>query len=293
MENNEKKEEININESYNSKKRSFEEISSQDLKILGNFPDTKTSFLSLKHQEKDILMIIQKPTFQTDEIGDVVNQFFKENSSIITEDNLTKKTSITKNSDISIQYTYPASKQLIDKFTPAKTIFVKEDKDMYEKKTTFFIKYLENEINEKKKIGEIPWIEKIINGTEKNEKKLEDQHLYLEDQNGKYVLAPNPKWNTEVKDEMLYLLLFKFNDGKVIKSVRDISDYQELEDVDKEVIEILSKRFSLDKNQIVGYVHYHPTDWWLHIHYGTTGTPSFGDNNSVFKAIWLLIVFKI
>ncbi|ODQ67052.1 HIT-like protein [Nadsonia fulvescens var. elongata DSM 6958] len=128
----------------------------------------------------------------------------------------------------------------------------------------------------------IKWVFNILNGD-----KEADKIVYRNDdpQEG-FVLVPDMKWDQKTMDS-LYLCAIVHR--KDIASIRDIKPIhkQWLLNIKKQILDVMSEKYSMDRDQFRLFVHYQPSYYHFHIHAVNVHHNGLGNGISVGKAILL------
>ena len=87
------------------------------------------------------------------------------------------------------------------------------------------------------------------------------------------MILPDISWNRESVDELHYIAIIKH---KNVKTLRDLNSnhLEMLKVIDEKGKETISKRHSIDCNNIISFVHYYPTYYHFHIHFMNIMHPS-------------------
>ncbi|KAL7712263.1 Scavenger mRNA decapping enzyme [Entamoeba marina] len=106
-----------------------------------------------------------------------------------------------------------------------------------------------------------------------------------------YFLVPDIKW--DMKDMKLFYGIC-FTSDTTITSVRVLRQQHVafLEKMKKEVLKYIKTVSNLDEEEIVIYIHYHPSFWHFHVHFTSLYFPTLARNNAVGKAILLDTVIE-
>jgi len=102
------------------------------------------------------------------------------------------------------------------------------------------------------------WMYNILDGTSEN-----DRIIY---QDNDFILLPDYKWDAINVNELYYLAIVK---DKSIKSIRDLNDshIKLLENIYKNGLQTITKKYKFIKSEINVYIHYHPSYWHFHVHF--------------------------
>lgn len=148
---------------------------------------------------------------------------------------------------------FPVNLDLIDWFKAETEIFI-ESKDDYKKITLPYI----NSILDKN----IKWIHDLIYN------KSEESIVLLRTSN--HVICKDIVWKNDDISEF-YILVFPL---KPIKNIRELTsdDIPMLEQIKQDVIDI-ANRFSIPKEKLYMFFHYHPSYYQLHLHVCITEHP--------------------
>jgi m7GpppX diphosphatase len=108
------------------------------------------------------------------------------------------------------------------------------------------------------KSEQLNWIYNILLGKEEQVKIIFE--------NKEFILLPNICWDNNDINSLYYLALIK---DKNIRCLRDIrsNHINILEDIDKGGKIAIKKKYGIEENEIITYVHYYPSYYHFHIHF--------------------------
>nr|QBK88461.1 MAG: uncharacterized protein LCMiAC01_01380 [Mimivirus LCMiAC01] len=138
------------------------------------------------------------------------------------------------------------------------------DKDMKSATTKQFVKVLEtslmykNNISPNISVANAKWMYNILNGVSEQERIIyQDQY---------FILMPDIKWNENDIDFLHCLAILK---DKTLHSIRDLnsSHLPMLKHIYTKGLDIIHHTYSIAKNKLRVYFHYHPSYWHMHIHF--------------------------
>jgi len=105
------------------------------------------------------------------------------------------------------------------------------------------------------------WVANIIEG------KKEQEHVVAELGCDQIIVVKDYKWQDESNtDNLYYLAMFKDLSIRSLRDLRGSRHVKALHRLRKEVIPGLAKRHGVSSDQLLAYVHYHPTFWYFHVH---------------------------
>jgi hypothetical protein len=104
----------------------------------------------------------------------------------------------------------------------------------------------------------IEWMENLIF------KFTEEQEVYYRDDD--IVIARDMTWDGKISEKMHILTMVT---NRNLKSIRDLNDshLELLEKIKKKTLNVALERYGISSDKIRCYFHYHPSYWWLHIHF--------------------------
>lgn len=81
-----------------------------------------------------------------------------------------------------------------------------------------------------------------------------------------FALLPDLKWDRKDMNSVYCLAIVR---DESLRSVRDLRsrDIPMLTHIMNTSLHVMAKEYGVDPSQIRAYFHYHPTYWWLHIHF--------------------------
>ena len=143
---------------------------------------------------------------------------------------------------------YPALDEDVKKYTINNKYIIKETYEDY--------LYIKNSV----KNQDLKWINNILEGREEQETILFQNEYFILIID---LFTDNPKFHclAIVKDSNL-------------KSIRDLTDIHIplLENIKYNSLNVISKKYNINKNKIRAYFHYHPSFWHLHVHFNSIDT---------------------
>ena len=105
------------------------------------------------------------------------------------------------------------------------------------------------------------WVANIIEG------RKEQEHVVAELGCDQILVVKDYKWqDTSNADQLYYLVLFK---DLLVRSLRDLRGCKHLKALRRirdEVVAGLAAKHEVAAEQLIAYVHYHPTLWYFHVH---------------------------
>jgi len=278
--------------------QNWKDVKFKEVLVRGRIP-----FVLYEYQEKPLLFSLIKPNFSDDELT-----HFAENVSSFSFDlsqQNDKYYSVTCSkysvpSGLSISCIFPATSEDVENVLRYnKMFFFRETKEIYD---TMTLKWLEEHAEELRKKNQ--WIRNLFDDNVQNKK---EKILILHED---FVLAVNPRWipptppqestdssvsSSSSSEKKKYLDILKSNlnclaifRNEKLRSLRDIDDYKPIENCVQLCMDFIVKTYGIERRHMLSYVHYHPSFWSFHIHFGAIGylnSQQQGDHISSYKAI--------
>jgi m7GpppX diphosphatase len=109
----------------------------------------------------------------------------------------------------------------------------------------------------------VKWIESIFNEIDDVKKTKTERVLYHDDI---FALQPDIKWDNKDMTSVYCLAIVR---DRNLHSIRDLNGEHIaiLKHILNKSLEVISTVYEVPIDQIRSYFHYHPTYWWLHIHF--------------------------
>ncbi|XP_056647931.1 m7GpppX diphosphatase [Diorhabda sublineata] len=236
------------------------DLSSFNIKsVLSNNTNLKRLILrgTFDSKEGDAVVILQKTAFEEEDLASYKNHFTDTNPLEKTfQNDIYGDYKYFADKDLSVIKTtviHPATEKHIIKFSTQKLYIVDETPAIY--KEVVLPQLTDESLH-------LQWVYNII------EHKSEVERIIFEDtdpDNG-FVMLPDLKWNGHVNT--LYLLAVI--NRRDIKSMRDLTGnhLELLRNIKKKGVEAIKAKFGLDESRLRIYLHYHPSFYHLHIHFG-------------------------
>ena len=229
-------------------------------RILSNSINRKRIAILGKIDKNNYLIVLEKSIFEINSINNYLN-------------NLSLETLLMKN-DIYSKYNFNAleNNSIIIIENPDDLTINKYSDSINKIYLETFENYQDNFLKQMNQNFEAntKWILNIFEG------KSEQESILFK--NSEFILLPDYKWNTQNLDDLYYLGIMKPIKGKYIMSVRDLNEsHLAILNNMNNVVDIIEKKHNLEDNQIIAYVHYHPSFYIFHVHYTFV-------NNDVFKS---------
>jgi len=168
-----------------------------------------------------------------------------------SNDRFSKKT-VSRSCDTVVEIVYPADPKDINKRRAEELHRKTESSEVYQNVT---VPRLVEKAEQKDK-----WVVNIIEG------KKEQEHVVQELCCEQVLVVKDYKWQDESNvNNLYYLALFK---DTTVRSLRDLrgKHLAALQRIRDEVLPGLANKFSVPAEQLLSYVHYHPTFWYFHVH---------------------------
>ena len=156
----------------------------------------------------------------------------------------------TKISKIQCNFIYPATEDLIKKYSAVETFFVREDMETYNKITKPFIDSLDPENNR--------WMYNVLEGKKEVEMRVFESETFM----------LNKDWEFNEGDiETLYCLAMPIQ--RDLRTVRDLnaSHLPFLKEIRDQSYKAIEERFGLTKKDVKAFFHYPPTYYHMHVHF--------------------------
>ncbi|KAH7819495.1 putative Scavenger mRNA decapping enzyme [Monocercomonoides exilis] len=153
-----------------------------------------------------------------------------------------------------VKLIYPATPKDIEKYTPTKTLVLRETPEIYSK---YVKSYIESRAVEK----ELKWVWNILDGISEKERVI----YHDDDPETGFTIVPDTKWDER---NMKYLYFTVLAKTRKIKSLRDIngSHIEFLKRMKEEAMKAAKAKYGVPSAQLLCYVHYLPSFMQLHYH---------------------------
>ena len=227
---------------YNSKKR---------INLLGTY------------NNKQIILIIEKLNFDKNEMDKIIKDL--DLKKLLYKNDIYCKYLFDSLQENSITIIEDITQEIIEKYKKKGYKILKESYQFYQKN---FMKKIEKDFDKN-----TLWMQNILNNKE------EQNNILYQDDN--FVLLPDIKWDQKNIDDLYYLAILNKYDNKFVTNIRDLTQnhLKILEHLlitsKKEII----KKHNVDENQLVSYVHYHPSYYIFHVHFTLINNDKFIDSN--------------
>lgn len=229
----------------------------QNLKLVHTNGNTKLSTFSGKLNDKDLILLIKPiPINNTGMIVESLKEFNQINQTFVNSRITKFDTNIKFPCEISI--TWPAEPSEFNKFLKKDTQIAYETAQDY--------KLLESKINQ----NDCDWIEELFNKINNGDKSEDD--LYHDD---KFAFQPDIKWDKQNINNIYCLAILRDNS---LRSIRDLRSKHIalLLYIHDRGLKVMIDKYGIDPQTIRVYFHYHPTYWWLHVHFSSVNYISRG-----------------
>ena len=128
---------------------------------------------------------------------------------------------------------------------------------IFDETPEIYRRYIEPFINRERLLPKYNWMEKVVNGT--------DPSIFYQDKY--FSLVPDIKWNEQEDIRDLHVLAIV--QDRSIRSVRDLNatHIHLLNHIMNTGKYTISQKYDIDPNEVEVSIHYHPSFYWLHIHF--------------------------
>lgn len=225
-------------------------------RILGVCPFSKKIFIKGSFPDKDgiAIAILERDPISIDDLPGIFEESLSPKVLFKNDIYLSlKHFPKPELSSVKTTLIYPATEQLVEKYTLHPNRIVEETPKLFEDVTSQYI--IQNSKS-------CEWVYNIL------DHKAECERIIYEDSDPEigYILLPDLKWDGTNTDAF-YLQALPHRRG--IKCLRDLTakDLPLLRNINQTAKVVISEKYNIDKSRILVYLHYLPSFFHLHVHF--------------------------